>query len=262
MNDLFDRAAIFMPSVLAAAGLILVGWIAARVLARGATRLVDYFAPNLEKRATEAATKPLGVERRVAEIVGSLVFWIVFVLFLGAATEALGLPVLAGWLATAAGLLPRVLVAGLIVIAGVLGGALARDAIVTAAHAAGLSRGDLLGQVAQVAIVVAAIVTGVEQVGINSQFLTSVLTVTVGVALGGAALSFAFGARTEVSNIIAMHYVRRAYRVGQTVRVGDTRGTILELTSTTVILESSDSRVRVPGRLFSDHIAAVETSDA
>lgn len=260
MTEFLDQARLYLPGVLAAIGLLALGWLAARVLSRGTTRLVDRFAPQLERRATQLAVTPLGVERRVAEIVGSLVFWVVFVLFVGAAAEAMGLPVLANWLASVAGLLPKLLVAGLIVLAGVLFGAIARDAVVTASRAGGLARGDLLGRAAQFAIVTAAIVTGVEQVGIDSQFFTAVLTVTLGAALGGAALAFAFGARTDVGNIIAMHYVRQSYKVGQTVRVHEARGRIRELTSTAVVLETSDSLLRVPGRLFSEHVSEVVTS--
>lgn len=131
MKQLLDQFPPYLSGVLAAVGLVALGWLAARLLARGTTRLVDRLAPQLEKRATRLAVAPLGVQRRVAEIVGSFVFWVVFIMFVGAATERLGFPVLAAGLSTMAGLLPRLLIAGVIVLAGVLGGALAREAITT-----------------------------------------------------------------------------------------------------------------------------------
>jgi hypothetical protein len=84
--------------------------------------------------------------------------------------------------------------------------------------------------------------------------------VTVGVALGGAALAFALGARTEAGNVVAMHYVRQTYRVGQAVAIKGVRGRIQELTATGVVLESGGREIRVPGRVFSEEVSEVGTS--
>lgn len=146
-------------------------------------------------------------------------FWVVFLFFLTAATETLGLPVLATWLSGVSRCLPRVLVAVLLVLAGLLAGNLARDAITTAAAAAGVVYGQLLGRVAQVIILLIAVVTGVDQIGIDSKFRT--LTIVIGAITGGTALAFGLGARISVSNIIASHYLRPTYRFGHTVRISD-----------------------------------------
>lgn len=139
----------YVPSLLSAALLIAVGWILGRLLARFTTRFVDRIAPGIEGRAARMAVAPLGIERRLADVVGAVVFWAVFAIFVGASSEALGLPVFATWVSQVVGLLPQVLFGGLIVLAGLFLGTLARDAIVTAARAGGLARGDLLGRGAQ-----------------------------------------------------------------------------------------------------------------
>ena len=153
------------------------------------------------------------------------------------------------------------LLGGLLVLAGLLVGVLARDAVTTAATAAGLAQAGWLGRLVQVVIVTAAVVTGMDHVGIDSQFVTAMLTVTVGGLLGGTALAFAFGARTEVSNMVAMHYVRQSFRPGQTVKLAGVTGQIKEFTTTGAVLDTATSRVRVPGCIFSDHIVEVATAD-
>jgi hypothetical protein len=52
------------------------------------------------------------VARKASDVIGSFVFWAVFIVFLGAATDTLGLPVLATWLSGLSRFLPRLLVAG------------------------------------------------------------------------------------------------------------------------------------------------------
>ena len=258
---LSTQLAAFAPSLLAALGLLLAGWVVGRLLARGIRKLIDRLAPGLETRASRLLATRLGIERRVAELAGSFAFWIAIAVFAVAAVEMLGLPVLAEWVGELGALLPRLFLGGLIIVAGLLAGALARDAASAAARAGGIDRAEFLGRAAQAAVVVTAIVTGLDQVGVDSRFLTAMVAVIVGGALGGTALAFAFGARTEVSNLVAMHYVRQVYRTGQLIRLGSVRGRIRAFTTTTVVLATEDGQAHVPGRMFSDQVTEVPASE-
>ena len=258
---LMDQLAAFAPSLLGALGLLAGGWLAGRLLARGVTKLIDTLAPSLEERATRLTLRRLGVERRLAELAGRFVFWAVLAVFVAAAVETLGLPVLAGWLAALGGLLPRLFLGALLVVTGLFVGSLARGAVSAAAHAGGAGRADLLGRAAQAAIVMTAVVTGLDQVCVDSRFLTAMIAVTAGAALGGIALAFAFGARTEVSNIVAMYYVRQTFRAGQLIRLGGVRGRIAAFTRTTVVVDASDGQAHVPARMFSDQVAELPESE-
>jgi hypothetical protein len=87
---------------------------------------------------------------------------------------------------------------------------------------------------------------------VDSTFLTGAMMIGLGAILGGCALAFGLGARTAASNIIAVHYVRQAYRTGQEVKVDAFHGTIREITATAVLLDTIDGRVLVPGREFAE----------
>lgn len=217
--QLTQRMGEYLPNFLGATALLLVGWVLGRLLRAWSIRLLGGPHWLVQSPAIRARLKRIGVERPVAEVIGRIVFWVVFLFFLTAATETLGLPVLATWLSGVSRYLPRVLVAVLLVLAGLLAGNLARDAITTPAAAAGVVYGQLLGRVAQVIILLIAVVTGVDQIGIDSKFLT--LTIVIGAITGGTALAFGLGARISVSNIIASHYLRPTYRFGHTVRISD-----------------------------------------
>jgi hypothetical protein len=199
-GDLAGRLQNYLPSLFLASGLILVGWLVGSVLRAWSVRLIGVVERRFWQRAQRLVTVDAGTERHASEIIGSFVFWAVFVLFLAAATDALGLPVLSIWLSGLSQFLPRLLLATLIVLAGVLAGRLARDAIAAAVTTGGLAFGTALGRAAQIAIVTAAGVTAVDQIGIESGFFTSVVLIAVGTLLGGTALAFGFGARTSAGN--------------------------------------------------------------
>lgn len=241
-----------LPNILGSVLLILVGWLLARALRSTIIRLSGRLDGLVRKQATDDFLKRFGVERPVSNVIGSIVFWLVLLLFFTAATETLGLPVLATWLSGVSYYLPRILVAALIILAGLLAGNLAREAISAAATTAGLNYGQLLGRAVYVIILLIAIVTAVDQLGIESRFLTLTITIVIAALIGGAALAFGLGSRTTVSNIIAAHYLRQVYRVGDDVKIGAVHGKILEIRPTCVILEGLDSRVLVPAKDFSE----------
>lgn len=241
-----------LPNILGSVLLILVGWLLARALRSTIIRLSGRLDGLVRKQATDDFLKRFGVERPVSNVIGSIVFWLVLLLFFTAATETLGLPVLATWLSGVSYYLPRILVAALIIFAGLLAGNLAREAISAAATTAGLNYGQVLGRAVYVIILLIAIVTAVDQLGIESRFLTLTITIVIAALTGGAALAFGLGSRTTVSNIIAAHYLRQVYRVGDDVKIGAVHGKIVEIRPTCVILEGLDSRVLVPAKDFSE----------
>ena len=255
-GDVARRFQGYLPSLLLAAGLVLIGWLVGTLLRTAAVRLLGVVERRFWRRAQQLVEVETGSEQRASEVIGSFVFWAVFVLFLAAATDALGLPVLSIWLSGLSQFLPRLLLATLIVLAGVLAGRLCRDAIAAAVTTGGLAFGQALGRGSQIAIVTAAAVTAVDQVGIDSGFFTSVVLIAVGTLLGGTALAFGLGARTSAGNIMAMHYVRQRYKVGQAVRVGDVQGVITEIGTTEVVVDTGEALVQVPGHLFARQAAA------
>ena len=257
-DEIAGRVQLYMPSVLGALGLLILGWIAGRLLRNWSVRLMARVERRLEGHALRTASARLGVERSASEVIGSFVFWAVFIIFLGAATDMLGLPVLATWLSGLSRFLPRLLLAALIVLAGVLAGTLARDAI----SATGTTLGRPLGRGAQWVIITAAVITGVDQIGIDSRFLTGAIMIALAAFLGGTALAFGLGARTAASNIIAIHYVRQTYHVGQRVRLGPAEGTIREITSTSVVLETKAGRVLVPAKEFGEASSTLVTVES
>ncbi|HEX6308525.1 MAG TPA: mechanosensitive ion channel domain-containing protein, partial [Longimicrobiales bacterium] len=67
------------------------------------------------------------------------------------------------------------------------------------------------------------------------------------------------GARTAVSNIISSYYVSQTYRVGQSVRVGGIEGRIVQTTPTAVFIATSQGRVMVPAKQFSEEASILLT---
>ena len=240
----------YLPSVLGAVALLFAGWLVARVLRALTMRL----ARLLDEAINRVLARRHGTKPKIApvsgELLGNIVFWLVILFFVTAATQVLGLTVFLGWLDRLVNYLPSLFAGALIVIAGFLLARLSRDLVVAAAPSS--PQRILLARMAQLAILATSIVIGADQVGIKINFLVIMATVVMSTVLGGGALALSLGARDYVANLIGAHYLRQAYRVGQRIRLAGYEGLILEITPTTVILETPQGRTTLPARLFQE----------
>lgn len=252
LNQMLERLALYLPNVLGAFFLLFIGWILAHILKATAIRLSllgERALPRILVGRSNASTQ---IPSASSKILGGVIFWVVMLFFVTAATQILGLHIFTTWLARIVDYLPTIFAGSLIIFAGYLISQLAREVIRAATIKAGNQQKELIGRVVQYAILVIAILVGAEQIGIKVTFLV-ILTAAIGVSLVGAVvLALSLGAREYVANLIGGHYLRQRYSIGQHVRIASHDGRILELTETAVVLDTRDGQVSIPAKVFNE----------
>ena len=247
-----ERMIQHVPNLLGALVLILFGWIVARLLraiAVRAVRLLDRFFSRIFRGRKEEQQRVLSTS---AEVLGSIVFWVVILFFLAAAAQVLGIGAFGDWFNRVALFLPTLFTGGLIILAGFVVSVLIRELVIATAVTLAERQRQLVGRMAQGVILITGIVIGADQIGIKVTFLVIIATVMLITVLGSVAVAISLGARTYVSNLIGALYLRQTYQVGQPVKIAGYEGTVLELTQTSVILETAEGRVTVPARIFNE----------
>lgn len=260
VSEFMRRAVEYLPNLAGAVGLLMVGWVLGRVLRAVSRRLLAAALGALGRQSRMGRV----LERThlgpgFADLSSRVIFWLVMTLFAAAAIERLELPLAAALVSAFAAYLPRVLLGLAIVFAALVTGQFARSGVVAAAGAAGVPQAGVLGTMAQVGLLIFGVATAGDLLGIQSTLLTVVAAVSIGAVLGGATLAFGLGSGPAVTNIIAMFYVLKTYRVGQSVRVGNIEGEIVDVTQTGVVIAIPDGRVHVPGRRFIDDVTVLVT---
>ncbi len=262
LDQTLERLALDLPNVLGAFLLLLAGWIVAHMLRAAAVRLTVLGERALTRVSGGRSAAPAHLPGASAKIFGSVVFWVVVLFFLTAATQVLGLLTFAAWLGRVADYLPTVFVGALIIFAGFLFSRLAREVVEAAAAGADERQRALFGRVVQTAILGTAILVGAEQIGIRVTFLVIIAAAAVIALVGTVALALSLGARDYVANLIGAHYLRQRYSVGQHVRLAGYEGRILELTETAVVLETPEGRASLPAKVFNEQPIVLVVSGA
>ncbi len=195
-----------LPSVLAALVVIIVGWFVGRAVGRATARVLKAMKADeaLRTAGVEEFLKRGGYGASAAALVGTLVTWFVFAVFLMAAFDMLGLSQVNDFLRGAVlGYLPRVIVAALIlIIAAVLGEATHR-LVLGAGKTAAVGSAALLATGAKAAVWAFAILAALHQLGIAAAFVQILFTgmvVAFSLALG---LAFGLGGKDAAARFLA-----------------------------------------------------------
>ena len=239
-----------IPNVLSAAFVVMVGWLLARLIRGLIIRGIHAMDRLLRKFNTHQASRPPLVQERSIRAVGAIFYWAVILLFLTAATQVLGMGVFSEWLSGIMTYLPAVIAGILILLAGFVFSLMVKDLVTAAANSAHVAYADLLGQTVQILIFSTAVVVGIDQMGINITFLIVIVSIIMGMIFGGLALAFGLGAKSVVNNVLAAHYVRQTYQIGDTVEFDHIKGRIIQVTNVGIVVEHDQGQTHIPTSLF------------
>ena len=251
----------YLPQVLGVVMLLLAGWIVASIGRALVVRLIKGLN-RIRSRFKIAGTDALpDIAQPLAVVISKVVFWVIILIFLALSLDVLGLSMFAGWLSRLVNHLPNILSGALIIWAGIVFSGLVGQAVSTAAVNFSDAQRSALARIAQLFTLTLLILMGVDQIGVDITIVVTILSVAIGAALGGLAIAFSLGARDLVSNLIGARYLNADYRIGERIRIGEHEGTVLEISSVSVILETEEGRVMVPARQFSERASVLITRE-
>ena len=247
----------YIPRLLTAAIVLIIGWLTARLLKAIIVRLVSGLDNLWRKHIVRKDLTEVQKRYPPTKVIGEISFWLIILFFGSMAADILGLTAFVSWITQVVSYLPLLIAGLVIIVAGIILSSLVRDLVASAASTTGTAQAELLGRVTQVIILITAIVIGVDQVGIDITFLSIIAAIILSTTLGAVAVAFGLGARKHVENIISGHNVSRRYRAGDTVRIRDIEGKILKIGSTGILIDTADGQVSVPAGIFDTETAVL-----
>jgi hypothetical protein len=257
LRELTAAIKTYLPHVLEALALFLVGWLAAflvRWLVNRFGKGLDVIMAVVHRWLGQEVTRP---RWSVTNLVGNVAFWITLAYAVSAAAEQLDLITFANWVLGLLGYLPRVLISAFILFIGYLISSGIRNMIVAVADASGFQHGISLGHLAAGLILAFALLLGLSQLGLDVSLFANIIILAAAALFGSAAIAFGIGAADAVRNVMASHYVRKVYRPGLRVRMQGLEGEILELTPVAVVIETADGEALIPARHFLETVSVV-----
>src|ERR687889_971312 len=195
----------YIPQLIGAIVILIVGYIVARILKAVVSRILQSigFDGWMEKGGIKQFLDRAQTRETPATVLGKLVFWLVFIIVITMAADALGIQQVSAVLSQLIAYIPSIIAAILILVLAAL------LANFLASIVRGATGSDLLANVARYAIIVYAAFAAITELGIAVQLTAPTFLIILGAVALAAAIAFGFGAQNVARDIVEKAYERR-----------------------------------------------------
>ncbi|MEO1515939.1 MAG: mechanosensitive ion channel domain-containing protein [Bacteroidota bacterium] len=237
-----------VPNVLKAILVFVIGWILANVASRIIRRVlkgigVDSLADKLNE--IEIISKAnLTIEP--SAFFSKLVYYLMLLLFLMAATDVLGMAAVSDLMNDIIGYIPYMISALIVLVLGTLLAQFIKNVVLTACRSLGIPSAGLIASFAFWFVFLTALVSALSQAQIDTSFITSNLSVILAGGVAAFALGYGMASRDMMANFLASFYSRDKFKVGDVIGIGDVKGTISKIDKSSLILDAEGRKVIIP----------------
>jgi hypothetical protein len=203
-NAFATKITAFLPELIGAIIIFIVGWIVARLVKLGVVKLLTLvrFDKATEKGGVNEFLKKGDIAKSPSEIIGTLVYWFIMILVIIASLDALGLPIVSDILNSIFLYIPNVVAAIIVLILGFLVGNLLAAVVRTAASNAGFKAADSMGKLALYAIVIFSVAIALTQLDIGEDIIAAAFIIAFGAFALALALAFGLGGRDAAADYL------------------------------------------------------------
>jgi small-conductance mechanosensitive channel len=253
-----DTLGDFLPQLGGALALLIIGLLVARLIGalvrRALTRArLDELA---ERWHVDETLERAGLRKSLAGLCGAVVRIVLSVVVVFAALTLLGLEPLSQSLNEAVLFLPKLILALVLVLGGILLSGLVRESVDRLTYQ--MDFPVPLGQLAQIATLAIFAIMAAVQIGVSAGVLIIVIAIIVAGVTATFAIAFGLGGREVARALNAGRFVRGAYDVGQTIEVGDLHGRIVAIEpDATVLGTDGGRRIRVPNHMLLESVVTI-----
>ena len=195
----------FLPSLLGAIIVFIIGWIIATLLGKLAAQIIRALRIDqiLEKMGFKRNLEKANLKLDSGKFFGELVRWFFIIVFLTATTDILGLYEVTIFLRRVLLYIPQIIVAVLILLIAVLVANFLQRLVKASVEAAGLKSANFLGAVTKWAILVFALLAALLQLGIVPALIETLFTGFIAALAISLGLSFGLGGKEMAAETIS-----------------------------------------------------------
>ena len=195
----------FIPSLLGAIIIFIVGVLVGKVVGKAITQLVAVLKVDklFESAGANEFMNRAGLKLSASRFVGGVVKWFIIIVFLMASLQIVGLTDVNNFLSQAVlPYLPRVVIVAIIlIIATVIADAM-KKLVVASSKAANISSANMLGSITHYAIWAFAFIIALSELGIATAFMQILFTGLIAALAIALGLSFGLGGKEAASRVI------------------------------------------------------------
>ena len=251
-NTLWNEGIQIMPTILIGLLILIGGWIIAKLVSSLVQKILTKTGNSKLSKSLklDSVTERFGMEVNFPKIISKVVYWIIFLFFIVAASETFGWSNVSKEISVFIHYLPRILSALLIFALGYSIVVFIRDAVKSVTKSMGIGLGNVLANVLFYFLILIVSLTALAQAGVNIAIVsTHMFIIIAGFALTFA-ISFGLGAREVVGDLLKNYYNRGVLNVGDDIIYGELKGIVEKISKTSVVINVKNVLHVIPSKDF------------
>ncbi len=248
LTKLLDQFIRFVPNILGAILIVVVGYIVSRIITTILKRLLaavglDRLGARLQRIDVVQRSE---IEISLSTILAQLIYYFLMLVILVAATDVLGMEEVSSLVGSAIEYVPNLLAAIVILVIGAILADALRNITAVTCRSLAIPAAGMIGSIVFWFVFIAIAITALAQAQLETEFIVANLSILVaGLALAFA-LAYGLAARPLMGGFLAQFYNRGKVNVGDRIRIGEDEGLIRSIDRASFTLERDDQLVIVP----------------
>lgn len=248
LHSLWSNFIDFLPQLLKGIGFLIIGWLLIKFLlyiikkALGFTK-IDSLP---EKLNVDEIFGESSLKIQPTKIIITAIKWVLILIFIIVGSELLGLKMVSEQLSSLIAYLPKLISALVIFAIGIYVGNLVKKTLFSLFKSLELTGGSLVGNVAFYIIAIVVTVTALNQAGINTDLITSNLTIILGAILASFTIAFGLGSRDVITRLLFGYYTRKNIQEGNKVIINGFKGVVGSVDNICVVLITEEGKLILP----------------
>lgn len=248
LEQLLNQLIEFTPRFVGAILLLVIGIIIAKIVAGIIKKLlvtirVDKFGEKLNE--IELVSKA-NMEIKISTIFSKIIYYFLFVFFLVAASDILAMPAISDLVVGLFNLIPKLIVAIILLIFGTLLSELIRSIVDTTLASLGIASHKIISMVLFYFLFINIVILAIAQAEINTEFLEQ----NISIIIGGGVLAFAIGyglaSKDIVANFLSALYTKDKVSIGDVIEIDGEKGQVVNLDKTSITIATEARKVVYP----------------
>ena len=251
-NTLVSQFVHFVPRVIGCFVILAIGYL----VARGVRVVIGQVLGTVgfdrigEKLNDIGIIKQLKTEIKLSDIVAKIFYYYILLVFLSFAADTLGVDTITNMVLSLVHFIPKLIAGAVMLQIGIMLSDAIKTAVTALCKSFNIASAKLIGNIVFFFFLTITFITALGQIGIETALLESSFNLIIGGVIGAFALGYGIASKDVLANVISSFYSHKNYHAGQIIRIGEVKGVITKIDSTSITVVNDHSTTIIPLQHF------------
>lgn len=190
--------------------------------------------------------KKAGFKINLPQLISVFAFYSIMFLVSISAFEIMGLKILSQELARFIAFIPRLFTAIVILFLGAIVSEFVKKIVKVSCESFNIPSAKFIASGVFYFLFITFLITALEQAGLNTEIIKSNIIIVIAGIVLAFAVSYGFASRFLMANILTSFYSKNKLQIGDEIKIGEKRGTIIEIDNSDLVLQTENSKIIIP----------------